>query len=407
MSDAPVATFKSVVLGRHGHVCTHMLEAASLTQARELAGLNGAVLECEPVAPATSGWGRLAALTLSKRRQIDTLSFAQDLATLVQAGVTVKDAMLAMARKEGAPAHRATLSGLVDSMAHGLSLSGAMQQSGVFPQLLIATVAASEQTGDLAAGLWRYARHQQSLRSVRDRLIGASVYPLLLLAVGSLVLIVLLGVVVPRFSRLLDSQAHELPILSKMLLAWGQFADSHPSVPSIILAAFIVAAAWAATHVRDPEVRKRWAQAIPGVSRISREFQHLQMYRTTAILILGGIPVHRALDLSQDLLGPADRARLSDALSRIREGTAISEALSSGGLADAMATSMLAVAEKSGALSEILDRIADHHERSVQRSLDIVTRLIEPVLMIVFGILIGGVVLLMYLPIFDLASSIS
>jgi general secretion pathway protein F len=407
MSDAPIATFKSVVLDRHGHVSTHMVQATSLAQAREFAAQNGGVLECEPVAPATRGWGRLAALPLSNRGQIDTLSFSQDLATLVQAGVTVKDAMLAMARKEATPVHRTTLNELVDSMSHGLSLSSAMQQSGVFPQLLVATVAASEQTGDLAVGLSRYARYQQSLRSVRDRLVGASVYPLLLLAVGSLVVIVLLGVVVPRFSRLLDSQGRELPILSKMLLAWGQFADSHPSVPSIILAAFAVAAVWVVAHIRNPDVRKRWTQAIPGVSRISREFQHLQMYRTTAILTLGGIPVHRALELSQDLLGPADRARLGEALSRIREGTAISEALSNCGLADAMATSMLAVAEKSGALSEILDRIADHHERSVQRSLDIVTRLIEPVLMIVFGILIGGIVLLMYLPIFDLASSIS
>jgi general secretion pathway protein F len=85
----------------------------------------------------------------------------------------------------------------------------------------------------------------------------------------------------------------------------------------------------------------------------------------------------------------------------------MSTALADSGLADAMATSMLAVAEKSGALSEMLDRIADSYERSLQRSIEIVTRLIEPVLMIVFGILIGGIVVLMYLPIFDLAASIS
>src|SRR5205814_784401 len=113
---------------------------------------------------------------------LDALTFSQDLATLVQAGVTVRDALLALARKENSPAKQAVLTALADAMSHGLSLSAALEQSDAFPQLLVATVAASEQTGDLAIGLFRYARHQQSLRAVRDRVIGASVYPLLLLA---------------------------------------------------------------------------------------------------------------------------------------------------------------------------------------------------------------------------------
>ena len=141
--------------------------------------------------------------------------------------------------------------------------------------------------------------------------------------------------------------------------------------------------------------------------KVVREFQHLQMYRTTAILTSRGITIHKALLFSMDLLAPADRDRLRAGLLQMHEGVAISAALSSCGLSYIVATSMLAVAERSGALPEMLDRIADFYERSLQRNIDIASRLIEPLLMIIFGFVIGGIVVLMYLPIFDLASSIS
>ncbi|MBA2673402.1 type II secretion system F family protein [Ramlibacter sp.] len=269
------------------------------------------------------------------------------------------------------------------------------------------TVAASEQTGDLSTGLSRYARHQQSLRAVRDRVVGACVYPLLLLAVGSVVVMLLLGVVVPRFSRLIDGSGRELPLLSKWLMAWGQFADAHPAAPLLMLGAFATLAMLLVSQWRSPDARRKWLARIPGVAGVVREFQHLQMYRTTAILTSRGIPIHRALVFSMDLLGPADRERLQAGLLRMQQGVAISAALSGCGLSDVIATSMLGVAERSGALAEMLDRIADFYERSLQRNIDIVSRLIEPLLMIVFGFVIGGIVVLMYLPIFDLASSVS
>jgi general secretion pathway protein F len=275
----------------------------------------------------------------------------------------------------------------------------------VFPPLLIATVAASEETGDLAVGLSRYARHQSSLRSVRDRVIGACVYPMLLLCVGSCVILVLLGIVVPRFSRLIEANGKELPALSQGLMAWGHFADTHPSAPIIMVASVIGLILFVISQWRSPRARRRWLARIPGVAAVVREFQHLQMYRTAAILTARGIPIHRALTLTFDLLGPADQERLTRGISQMKEGVSISSALATCGISDVVAQSMLTVAERSGALSEMLDRIADYYERSLQRSIDLTTRLVEPILMIVFGGVIGGIVVLMYLPIFDLASS--
>jgi general secretion pathway protein F len=408
MSGSTRAAFATVVLDAQGRVTTHRIEATSVEHAQQIAAGQGhTVLECTASGPENARSGFLSRFKWVESAAVDTVSFSQDLATLMEAGVTVKEAVEALARKETSVARGQVLSRLNDAMSEGLSFSAALDQSKAFPALLVATVAASEQTGDLATGLSRYARHQQSLRTVRDRVIGACVYPLLLLAVGSAVVLMLLGVVVPRFSRLIDSHGRELPLLSKLLMAWGQFADANPAVPVALLAGFAAAMVLAVMQWRNADSRKRWLARIPGVAKVVREFQHLQMYRTTAILTSRGITIHRALVFSLDLLGPADRERLRAGLVQMHEGVTISSALSGCGLSDVVATSMLNVAERSGALPEMLDRIADFYERSLQRNIDIVTRLIEPLLMIIFGFVIGGIVVLMYLPIFDLASSIS
>jgi general secretion pathway protein F len=403
------ATFHVVVLDHAGRLANRLIEADSIEHAQQLAGNPGeTVLECTP-ATAPRPWQVLLAKfrVINQSVTIDTVAFSQDLATLLQAGVTVREAVGALAKRESSASRRQVLNSLNASMAQGLSFSKALGQSNAFPQLLVATISASEQTGDLAVGLSRYAAHQQSLRSVRDRVVAACVYPMLLLTVGSLVVLLLLGVVVPRFSTLISDQGRKLPLLSKLLMDWGQFVDKHAVVPFLLLFAFVAAVAFFIAQWKSPELRKKWLERIPGVTRVVREFQHLQLYRTTAILTARGITLHQALTYSMELLGPTDRARLRAGLIQLREGVAISRALSGCGLADVVATSMLSVAERSGALSEMLDRIADFYERSLQRNIDMVSRLIEPVLMIIFGIVIGGLVVLMYLPIFDLASSIS
>lgn len=400
--------FTTVALDPQGRVSSHEVEAASIEQASEIvAGRGHTVLQCTPV-QSSGGWLTHSWLRLGRRTAaIDTVAFSQDLATLMEAGVTVKDAIGALARRESSPVRKHVLDRVNALVAEGLSFSAALDRSHAFPDLLVATVAASEQTGDVATGLSRYSKHQQSLRQVRDRFIAAGIYPMLLVLVGALVMLVLLGIVVPRFARIIDAQGRELPFLSRVLMGWGGFVDAHPIVPICIFAAFVGSVIFAVAQWKKPDVRKRWLEKIPGVAKLVREFQHLQMYRTTAILTSRGIAVHRALVYSLDLLSPSDRVRLERALERMREGATISDALSGCGLSDVVATSMLGVAERSGALPEILDRIADFYERSLQRNIEIVSRLIEPLLMIIFGIVIGGIVILMYLPIFDLAASVS
>lgn len=402
-------SYQIVVIDPLGRLQSTTIDATTLEEAREIASSKGqTVVQCDlATSPHTPGTKLRQLLRLAKPTAMDTVAFSQDLATLVEAGVTIKEAIHALSQKERSLSRRRVLDQLDSAVTEGLSFSAAMQRTGAFPDLLLATVAASEQTGDLATGLQRYARHQQSLRAVRDRVVGASVYPLLLLVVGLLVIALLLGVVVPRFATLIDVNGRELPFLSQMLMSWGKFVGQHSSAAVTFFALLAFGVATPLVKLRNPQMRRRLLEKIPGFAKLAREFQHLQMYRTTAILTSRGITIHKALIYSMELLGPSDQQRLQAALEAMREGVAISSALSNSGLSDIVATSMLDVAERTGSLPEMLDRLADFYERSLQRNIDIVSRLIEPVMMIIFGIVIGGIVLMMYLPIFDLASSIS
>jgi general secretion pathway protein F len=149
-----------------------------------------------------------------------------------------------------------------------------------------------------------------------------------------------------------------------------------------------------------------WLDAVPLIGPTVRQFRHAQLYRTTGMLVRGGLAAPRALQLGASLLGDADRKRLQRAVQLIYEGRSLSSALQDVELADPVDASMLTVAERTGALAEILERIAQFHDARLQRSVNLTSRLFEPLLMILIGLVVGGVVVLMYLPIFDLASSL-
>lgn len=405
----PSSSFSITAVDVHGSLFFRRIDAASEDAARLAVSTDGAtVLRCEPVTPRRSeAFKQQLAQAFSKSRTLDTVAFSQDMATLLDAGVTVKEAIHALHKQEKTPARQEILGQVNTLILQGLSFSEALARTHAFPDLLIATVAASEETGDLATGLSRYAKHQQSLRTVRDRVVGACVYPLLLLIVGSLVVALLLGVVVPRFAGLINSSGKKLPLMSQLLMEWGQFVSTHAWAPVVMLLGMASLLVFGFVQFKNPHARNILLKRIPGVARVVREFQHLQMYRTTAILTSRGISIHKALVYSLEFLSSDDQRMLKKSLLDMQEGIGVSAALSQSGLVDIVASSMVHVAEKTGSMSEMLDRIADFYERTLQRNIDIVSKLVEPILMIIFGIIIGGIVVLMYLPIFDLASSIS
>lgn len=338
---------------------------------------------------------------------LDIATLSHELASLLAAGLSVVESLRTLAANESVDARKLVLREVVAAVSEGQPLSAALDRHpGRFPTLFVATVRASEQTGDLATALQRYGEHQQRLKALRDKVSGAAIYPLLLLAVGSLVVLFLLGVVVPKFSLLMESTRHELPWSSRLLMTWGHLVATHVWVMVGIALTGLTALTIGVRHLIRNGARSRWVEALPILGSAIRQFRHAQIYRTTGMLVQGGIAAPRALQLGASLLGDDDRQRLQQAVRLIHEGQSLSAALQAVQLADPVAASMLTVAERTGALAEILQRIAEFHESRLQRSVDLTSRLFEPLLMIVIGLVIGAIVVLMYLPIFDLASSL-
>ena len=397
--------FDLVVRAPTGVVRNLVIRAGDATAARALAMQDGLqVLGCTPRA----GSGRPTTRTFVERRhRLDVATLSHELASLLAAGLSVVESLRTLAAKETVSARQATLLAVVKGVSEGLPLSAALElQPSRFPPLLIATVSASEQTGDLSTALLRYAEHQQSIKALRDKVVGAAIYPMLLLAIGCLVVLFLLGVVVPKFAVLIESTRRELPWTSQLLMTWGRLAAAHSLALGVGVLTGLAALFMGVRQVVRTGGRARWIEAVPLIGPTIRQFRHSQMYRTTGMLVKGGIAAPRALQLGANLLGEEDRTRLARAVTLIHEGRSMSSALQEARLADPVAASMLAVAERTGALAEILERIAGFHEARLQRSVELTSRLFEPLLMVVIGLVIGAIVVLMYLPIFDLASSL-
>lgn len=347
-------------------------------------------------------------LSMPRRRQrFPLLLFTQELLALLNAGISLVEALETLSEKESRGESRSVLEGLLDLLREGKSFSAALQANpAIFPDLYVATVRASERTGDLAEALARYVAYQTQLDLVRKKLVSASIYPAILLMVGGMVTMFLLGYVVPRFSHVYEDKGGDLPLLSKLLLQWGSLIDANGALTGGIFLVVVGLIAW---WVIQPGTRARMLRALrrlPGFHERVRVYQLTRFYRTLGMLLTGGIAVVPALAMVAGLLDAELRARLDQATRLVREGRPMSDAMETAGLVTPVALRLLRVGERSGQMGEMMERIATFHDEEMARWVDWFTKTFEPLLMALIGVVIGGIVVLMYLPIFELAGSV-
>jgi len=333
--------------------------------------------------------------------------FSQELLVLLKAGLPLVESIETLAERERRSEFRALLDRVAAILRQGSTLSSAMQQfPQAFPPLYVATIQASEKTSDLAPSLARYVAYQNQIEAIRKRLINASIYPVLLLSVGGLVSLFLLVYVVPRFSRIYEERSIDLPVFSKILLAWGQMVEGHGAM---VMGAFVCLLIGGAYALRQAQVKARIENLLwklPAIGERLKLYQLARFYRTIGMLLRGGTPLLAALQMSSELLHPLLRQRLAAASRSVSEGRPISESMEANGLTTTIALRMLAVGEKGGNMGEMMERIAEFHDEEISRWIDWFTRLFEPILMALIGLVIGAIVVLMYMPIFELAGSL-
>ncbi|MBI2315588.1 MAG: type II secretion system F family protein, partial [Betaproteobacteria bacterium] len=329
------------------------------------------------------------------------------LLSLLEAGLNLVEAIEALAENEPDPEVQAVMRRILENLYAGRTCSDAMEmQPEHFPVFYVATLRASERSGGTAESLRRYIAYQTQIDAVKKKVTSAMIYPLLLVVVGALVTLFLLGYVVPKFSRIYEDRATDLPFLSRALMQWGALVAGHGGKLFAALALGIWAAIWAVTRAATRQWIGHRLWAMPWLGERMRIYQLATLYRTLGMLLRGGTTIVGALALVPGLLSPVLRGRLSEAESHVREGQSISAAMLAAGLTTPVASRMLQVGERTGRMGEMMERVASFYDDEIARWLDVFTKVFEPVLMALIGVLVGGIVVLMYLPIFELAGSI-
>lgn len=333
--------------------------------------------------------------------------FTQELLALVEAGLNLVEAIEGLAEKESRTEVKTVIDRLLGSLHQGKTFSASLaEQNDIFPTLYIATVRASEKSGNLSESLTRYVAYELQIDELKKKVVSASIYPAILVIVGGLVILFLLGFVVPKFSTIYEGTGDDLPWLSQVLMSWGQLLANHGQT---ILLTFIAVMLLLTVTAMQPAFKQKitallWR--VPTFGEKLKIYQYARFYRTLGMLLKGGTPILPAMQSARGLLDVSLQAQMLQAEREIAEGQSISAALEKAELTTPVALRMLRVGERGGNIDDMMARIATFCDEELSRWIDWFTKLFEPLLMLVIGLVIGLVVLLLYMPIFELAGSI-
>ncbi|WP_440963788.1 type II secretion system F family protein [Massilia sp. GER05] len=340
--------------------------------------------------------------------KLSLVLFSQELLALLTAGLGIVEGLEALLEKEASPATRSVLERLLAGLREGKRLSTVMAaQPALFPPLYVGIVRAAEGTSDLPRALERYIEYQQRIDTVRAKVVSASIYPAILLLVGGGVSIFLMSYVVPRFAEVYQGAGRNLPWMSRLMLDWGQFAGRHAAGLFIGFAAFVALAAWAIRRALKQGGAARLLAKLPGIGERARIYELSRLYLTLGMLNEGGITLVNAIDTVQGMVSPGIAGGLKAARAAIEAGRPMSDAFEANGLTTPISLRMLRVGERTGSMGTMLTRSAAFYDGEIGRWIDRFTRTFEPLLMAAIGLVVGAIVVLLYMPIFDLAGDMS
>lgn len=379
------------------------IEAVDEADARQQVSARG--YSAASISPAQR---RLAVNFGAPRRRFSLLLFSQELLALLSAGLSIVECLEALLEKEAHQPTQAVLQALLDGLRNGKSFSSALaEQSFQFSPLYVGIVRTAEGTSDLPQALQRFIDYQQRVDLVRNKVISAAIYPSILFIVGGAVSLFLIGYVVPKFAQVYQDTGRDLPWMSRMLLEVGRFAGAYAQqllVGGIALVAVLGVAT--VRYVQTGGVARLLA-ALPGIAPRTRIYQLARLYLTLGMLLEGGIPISKALETAQGIVHHDMRLALQAVRSDIESGQSLSLAFETHGLTTPISLRMLRVGERSGDLGGMLNQSALFYDGDIARWIDRFTRTFEPLLMAAIGLIVGTIVVLLYMPIFDLAGSLS
>jgi type IV pilus assembly protein PilC len=341
-----------------------------------------------------------------KKVNLETfLIFNQQFLTLIRAGLPILGSMELLARRQKEAHFRAQLEDVAARVKTGESISQAFEAQGGFPVVYTTTLLAGERSGNLEEVLQRYLDFQRVSLTFRKKLKASLIYPALLVVMVVGLLIFLITFVVPRFAQLYDQLGTHLPWLTLMMLQMGQYAQHYGIYAAIVVAVVIfLVSRWIKTDAGAMTVDSIRI-GLPIFGNVWLKYQVGLFSRTLSTLLTGGLPLVPSLETAARSI---DSRQIANAVYRsvetVREGKGLSVSLQETKVFPELAIEMIEVGESTGALPQMLNSVAEFFEEDVQTNLTAAMSLIEPAILVVMGIVVTGILIALYLPIFSLSA---
>lgn len=342
--------------------------------------------------------------TKRKVNQQQLLQFTRELGALLAAGLPLDRSLSILGGMvEGGELSKIVRS-LVEAVRAGKSLAVSMgEHPEVFPKIYVNMIRAGEAGGILESVLRYLTEYMESTLALKEDIKSALIYPLILATAAGISLIVLFVFVIPKFAAIFRDNGKALPWITKVVIGFSQFLAEYGWILLVVLCAAVIGALF---YVRSAEGRSEWDRLSlrsPLIGDLLRKFETARFSRTLAALLKGGVPLLDALGTVQGVIGNRLLARaISQVQARVREGKGMARPLGDSGLFPPLALNMIAVGEETGKLESMLAEVAGYYDQEVKRSTKRMMALLEPILILAMGLIIGIVVISMLLAIFSI-----
>jgi type IV pilus assembly protein PilC len=349
-------------------------------------------------------------LRLPRRRRIPTVEFLvfnQELATLLRAGLPLVQSLDILRKRVPNPMFRQALDDIFEKVKSGTALSEAFEQQKMFSGVYTASLMAGEKSGSLETVIRRYVQHVKVLNAVRQHVISALIYPILLIGLSAVVVGLIVFKVVPQFADFFRDFGHgaELPLSTQIVV---KISTNLIQSAGVILTTAVLIIGGTYLWFRSPVQRKRLDASLlrlPYFGQLARKLSTAQICRTLATLLSGGIPLVNAMDVcARSVRNRSLAESLSIVAQQVREGASLAGSLAARNIFPHVAVEMVEVGEQTGALADMLNSVADFYDEENETSLTRFSNLVQPVLLIVMGAVIAGLLMSLYMPLFKLSS---
>jgi general secretion pathway protein F len=335
---------------------------------------------------------------------LDLALLTRQLATLVKAGLPLDEALLAVSEHTEKPRLKSIVLGVRAKVLEGHTLAAGLEDfPHAFPPVYRATVMAGEQAGQLDTVLERLADYTESRHGLRQKVVQAMVYPILLTTIALIIIVVMLIAVVPKVVGVFETTGQELPLMTRALIAISTFVQNWWFLLVLMAVGAVVLALRA---MKQEDVRRRVHAALlraPLFGRVTRGLNTARFTRTLSILTASGVPALEALRISATVIANLPmRAAVEEAAVRVREGGAIGRSLSQSKLFPPMSIHLISSGEASGELDNMLERAAKHQESEMDGLLATMLSVLEPLLIVIMGLVVLAIVMAILLPIFQI-----